>query len=143
TGRLRGADLVIEASGYPYYQRRALDAVRRFGTMWMYGFLVDNYETFPMHFLDDIHNRSIRLSGSHDVYTSHREGVVRMLSNPRVQAMADHMITHEYNMSQGAEAFEAALSKQAGKIYLYPHENCPAPGLSPSLQELIDSGATR
>jgi hypothetical protein len=53
--------------------------------------------------------------------------------------MADHLITHEYNMSQGAEAFEAALSKQAGKIYLYPQENCPSPGLSPSLRELVAS----
>jgi len=143
TGRFRGADLVIEASGYPYYQRKALAAVRRYGTMWMYGFLVDDYEPFPINFLDDIHNRAIRLSGSHDVQVRHREGLIRMLSNPNVQAMADHMITHEYNMSQGAEAFEAALSKQAGKIYLYPHENCPAPGPSKSLRELIENGADR
>jgi threonine dehydrogenase-like Zn-dependent dehydrogenase len=143
TGRLRGADLVIEASGYPYYQRRALEAVRRYGTVWLYGFLVDNYERFPMHFLDDIHNRSIRISGSHDVQIRHREGLLRMLSNPSVQAMSDHMITHEYNMSQGVDAFEAALSKQAGKIYLYPQENCPTPGPSKNLQELLDSGADR
>jgi hypothetical protein len=55
--------------------------------------------------------------------------------------MADHLITHEYNMSQGAEAFEAALSKQAGKIYLYPQENCANPGLSPSLKSLVKSFA--
>jgi hypothetical protein len=64
-----------------------------------------------------------------------------MLCNPDLQAMADHLITHEYNMSQGAEAFEAALSKQAGKIYLYPQENCVNPGLSPSLKQLVDEYA--
>ena len=71
------------------------------------------------------------------MHVKHREGLLRMLGNPEVQAMAEHLITHEYNMSQGAEAFEAALSKQAGKIYLYPQENCANPGLSPSLKELV------
>jgi threonine dehydrogenase-like Zn-dependent dehydrogenase len=137
TGALKGADVVIEASGYPYYQKKALQAVRRFGTVWLYGFLVETSEPLPIRLLDEIHNRGVKLSGSHDVHVKHREGLLRMLRNPETQAAADHMITHEYNMSQGAEAFEAALSKQAGKIFLYPQENCPNPGLSPELQELV------
>ena len=139
TGPQKGADLVIEASGYPYYQKKALAAVRRFGWVWLYGFLVESGDPLPINLLDEIHNRGVRLSGSHDVYVSHREGLIRMLRNPEVQDMADHLITHEYNMSQGAEAFEAALSKRAGKIYLYPQENCPNPGLSPELRELVAS----
>ncbi len=138
-GPQKGADLVIEASGYPYYQKKALAAVRRFGWVWLYGFLVESGEPLPISLLDEIHNRSVRLTGSHDVYVSHREGLIRMLQNPDVKAMADHLITHEYNMSQGAEGFDAALSKQAGKIYLYPQENCPNPGLSPELRELVAS----
>jgi len=137
TGYLKGADHVIEASGYPYYQKKALKAVRRFGNVWLYGFLVESSEPLPIRLLDEIHNRGVHLSGSHDVHVKHREGLLRMLCNPEVQAMADHLITHEYNMSQGAEAFEAALSKQAGKIYLYPQENCTNPGLSPGLRELV------
>ena len=139
TGPQKGADLVIEASGYPYYQRRALAAVRRFGWMWLYGFIVESDETFAIHLLNQIHNRSVRLTGSHDVYVNHREGLLRMLQNPEIQRLSDHLITHEYNMSQGAEAFEAALSKQAGKIYLYPQENCPNPGSSVELQQLVGS----
>jgi threonine dehydrogenase-like Zn-dependent dehydrogenase len=139
TGGLKGADHVIEASGYPYYQKKCLKAVRRFGNMWLYGFLVENSEPLPIHLLDDIHNRGVKLSGNHDVHVKHREGLVRMLCNPEVQAMSDHLITHEYNMSQGAEAFEAALSKMAGKIFLYPQENCPNPGLSEDLKELVAS----
>lgn len=137
TGPLKGADHVIEASGYPFYQKKALKAVRRFGNIWLYGFLVETSEPLPIRLLDEIHNRGVKLSGSHDVHVKHREGLLRMLCNPEVQEMADHLITHEYNMSQGAEAFEAALSKQAGKIYLYPQENCPNPGLSNSLKELV------
>jgi threonine dehydrogenase-like Zn-dependent dehydrogenase len=137
TGRLRGADHVIEASGYPYYQKKALQAVRRFGNVWLYGFLVENSEPLPIVLLDEIHNRGVKLSGNHDVHVKHREGLLRMLLNPEVQAMSDHLITHEYNMSEGAAAFEAALSKQAGKIYLYPQENCPQSGMSPQLQQLV------
>ena len=35
------------------------------------------------------------------------------------------MVTHEFNMSDAARAFQAALSRKAGKIYLYPQEDCP------------------
>jgi len=35
------------------------------------------------------------------------------------------MVTHEFNMSDAALAFEACLSKKTGKVYLYPQEDCP------------------
>jgi threonine dehydrogenase-like Zn-dependent dehydrogenase len=128
TGYLKGADHVFEASGYPYYQKKALACVRRFGNVWLYGFLVEDSEPLPIRLLDEIHNRGVHLSGNHDVHVKHREGLVRMLQNPQVQQWSDALITHEYNMSEATEAFEAALSKKAGKIFLYPHENCPKSG---------------
>ncbi|HAT28682.1 MAG TPA: zinc-binding dehydrogenase [Gammaproteobacteria bacterium] len=128
TGNLKGADHVFEASGYAYYQHKALAAVRRFGNVWLYGFLVENSEPLPIRLLDVIHNRGVHLSGNHDVHVKHREGLLHMLQNPEVQAWADQLITHEYNMSEASQAFEAALSKKAGKIFLYPHENCPESG---------------
>jgi threonine dehydrogenase-like Zn-dependent dehydrogenase len=126
TGDLKGADHVFEASGYPYYQKKALAAVRRFGNVWLFGFLVEDSDPLPIHLLNEIHNRGVHLSGNHDVHVKHREGLIRMLQNPEVQAWADHLITHEFNMSDADRAFEAALSKKAGKIFLYPQENCPA-----------------
>ena len=137
TGYLKGADHVFECSGYPYYQKKALAAVRRFGNVWLYGFLVEDSEPLPIHLLNEIHNRGVHLSGNHDVHVKYREGLLRMLQDPDVQRWSDHMITHEYNMSQAAEAFEAALSKKAGKIFLYPQENCPNPGISENLKELV------
>ena len=128
TGDLKGADHVFEASGYAYYQHKALAGVRRFGNVWLYGFLVESSEPLPIRLLDVIHNRGVHLSGNHDVHVKHREGLLRMLQNPEVQLWADQLITHEYNMSEANQAFEAALSKKAGKIFLYPHENCPASG---------------
>ena len=127
-GYLKGADHVFEASGYPYYQKKALACVRRFGNVWLYGFLVEDSEPLPIRLLDEIHNRGVHLSGNHDLHVKHREGLVRMLQNPQVQQWSDALITHEFNMSEATEAFEAALSKKAGKIFLYPHENCPKSG---------------
>ena len=128
TGDMKGADHVFEASGYPYYQKKALAAVRRFGNVWLFGFLVETSEPLPISLLDEIHNRGVHLSGNHDVHVKHREGLMKMMQNPQVQAWADHLITHEFNMSEAAQAFEAALSKKAGKVFLYPQENCPKSG---------------
>jgi threonine dehydrogenase-like Zn-dependent dehydrogenase len=125
TGEKQGCDYVFEASGYPYYQKRCLQAVRRYGHMHLLGFLTDSNDPYPMQLLDEIHNRHVHLTGSHDVRFMDREALVKMLMDPEVQKKVDLMVTHEFNMSDGAAAFEAALSKKAGKVYLYPQENCP------------------
>jgi len=126
TGAKKGVDAVFECSGYPYYQKRCLQAVRRYGQYRMFGFLVGSDEPLPIHLLDEIHNRHVTMSGNHDVNVTHREGLIRMLQDPEVQRATDLMVTHEFNMSDGAAAFEACLSKKAGKVYLYPQEDCPA-----------------
>jgi threonine dehydrogenase-like Zn-dependent dehydrogenase len=99
--------------------------VRRYGHLRLFGFLVGSEEPLPIHLLDEIHNRHVTVTGSHDVNISHRDGLIRMLKDPEVQRATDLMITHEFNMSDGAAAFEACLSKKAGKVYLYPQEDCP------------------
>ena len=128
TGKKKGCDAVFECSGYPYYQKRCLRAVRRYGHMRLFGFLVGSTEPLPIHLLDEIHNRAVVLSGNHDVNVNHREGLVKMLQDPEVQKATDLMVTHEFNMSDGAAAFEACLSKKCGKVYLYPQEDCPKTG---------------
>ncbi len=128
TGDLGGCDAVFECSGYPYSQRKCLEAVRRYGYMYMFGFRVGDDTPFPIHLLNEIHNRHVVLTGGHDVRVMDREGLVRMLSAPVVRSKLDTMITHEYNMSEAAEAFETCLTKQTGKVYLYPHEDCPESG---------------
>ena len=125
TGNKKGCDAVYECSGYPYFQKRCLKAVRRYGRVHLFGFLVGSTDELPIHLLDEIHNRAVLLTGNHDVNVNHREGLVKMLQDPYVQTATDLMVTHEFNMSEGAAAFEACLSKRAGKVYLYPQEDCP------------------
>jgi len=93
--------------------------------MHMLGFLPSGTEPFPIYLLDEIHNRHVHLTGSHDVRIKDRAALVEMLMDPDVQKKIDLMVTHEFNMSDGKAAFDAALSKKAGKIFLYPQENCP------------------
>ncbi|MGI9229756.1 MAG: zinc-dependent alcohol dehydrogenase [Gammaproteobacteria bacterium] len=126
TGYLKGCDHVFECSGYPYYQKKCLQAVRRYGNMFVFGFLVDDDKPLPIHILDELHNRHVSLTGGHDVRVLDREGLINMLMKPEVQEATDHIVTHEFNMSDGKAAFDAALSKKAGKIYLYPWDDCAA-----------------
>ena len=126
TGYLKGCDHVFECSGYPYYQRKCLQAVRRYGNMFVFGFLVGDTEPLPVHILDELLNRHVSLTGGHDVRVSDREGLLNMLMDPQVQEATDNIVTHKFNMYDAKAAFEAALSKKAGKIYLYPWDNYAA-----------------
>jgi len=123
TGYKQGVDYAAECSGYPFYQGRAIAAVRRYGGVFFFGFLPGSPEKLSVHVLDEIMNRHIFLTGGHDVRWQDREGLLNMLQDPLVQAAVDRMITHEFNMSDGKEAFDVALSKKAGKIYLYPWDD--------------------
>jgi hypothetical protein len=42
--------------------------------------------------------------------------------NKDVQRGIDVMVTHEFPMSRAGEAFDVQVSKQCGKIYLYPQK---------------------
>jgi len=125
TGPTRGVDYVAECSGYPYYQSKAIAAVRRYGGIFFFGFLPGSEDKLDIHILDEIMNRHVQLTGGHDVRFIDRERLLRMLQDRDVQAAIDHMVTHEFNMSDADAAFEAALSKQAGKLYVYPWDDAP------------------
>ena len=51
-----------------------------------------------------------------------RDGLLRMLCDPEVQRAIDLIVTHTFPMSRAGEAFEVALTKECGKIYLLPQE---------------------
>lgn len=125
TGSKQGVDYAVECSGYPYYQTRTIAALRRYGGLFFFGFLPGSSQKLDIHVLDEIMNRHVSLTGGHDVRWQDREGLLNMLQNREVQRAVDLMVTHEFNMSDGKAAFDAALSKKAGKIYLYPWEDYP------------------
>ena len=76
-------------------------------------------------------NKHATWTGGHDVDLRDRDRLLGMLLDESVQEKIDLMVTHEFPMSRAAEAFEVALTKRCGKIYLYPHEDCPSGGPAP------------
>ena len=71
---------------------------------------------------EEILDKHATWTGGHDVNVSDRDRLLSMLLDDAVQKKIDMMVTHEFPMSRAAEAFEVALTKKCGKIYLYPHE---------------------
>ena len=120
TGDRHGADVALEGSGTPYYLDRCMAGLRRYGTLFSLGFT--GSEGYSVSILNDIMDRHINWTGGHDVRFRDRDGLLRMLCDPTVQGWIDTIVTHTYPMSRAAEAFETALTKDCGKIYLLPQE---------------------
>jgi threonine 3-dehydrogenase len=119
----QGVDHAIDGSGVVFYQERLMRALRPYGNMNFSGHTPGaKLEVSPLNHVID---PAGTLFGQHDVRIKDRERLVRSLSHPIVQKGIDAMVTHEFNMSQADKAFEVQVSKQCGKIYLYPQENCP------------------
>jgi len=116
----QGVDHAIECSGTSYYQQRMFEATRLYGNINFSGHTPDS--TFEFSALDCVTHKAHTLFGQHDVRVLDREGLVRSMLNSNVQRMIDVMVTHEFPMSRAGEAFDIQVSKQCGKIYLYPQQ---------------------
>lgn len=116
----QGVDHCVDGSGVTYYQEKLMAATRKYGTVNFSGHTPGAKIDFsPLHHvIDPAH----QLLGQHDVRTKDREGLMRALMNKDVQSMIDVMITHEFPMSQAGAAFDVQVTKQCGKIYLYPQK---------------------
>lgn len=120
TYRGQGVDAAIDGSGVAYYQQRLMSAVRKYGQMNFSGHTPGaKIDLSPLHHvIDPAHT----LFGQHDVRSVDREYLVRALMDPDVQRRVDVMVTHEFPMSQAAEAFAIQATKQCGKIYLWTQQ---------------------
>lgn len=116
----QGVDHAVECSGAAFYQERCMDAARIYGNVNFSGHMPDEKLDFVA--LDRITHPAHKLSGQHDVRAKDRERLVRALLDKGVQRMVDVMVTHEFPMSRAGEAFDVQVSKQCGKIYLYPQQ---------------------
>ena len=109
-----------ECSGAPYYLDRCMAGLRRYGTLFSLGFT--GSQGYSVSILNDLMDRHINWTGGHDVRFRDRDGLLRMLCDPEVQSAIDLIVTHTFPMSRASEAFEVALTKECGKIYLLPQE---------------------
>ena len=114
----QGVDHAVDGSGVGYYQEKLMAATRIYGMVNFSGHTPGaRINLSPLH---DVIDPSHHLMGQHDVRARDREGLVRSLLNKDVQRRIDVMVTHAFPMSRAGEAFDVQVSKQCGKIYLYP-----------------------
>ncbi|MDG0980973.1 MAG: alcohol dehydrogenase catalytic domain-containing protein [Halieaceae bacterium] len=118
TYRSQGVDHAIECSGTRFYQEKMFEATRMYGNINFSGHTPDAKLDFNA--LDCVTHKAHTLTGQHDVRAMDRDSLIQAMLKPEVQSMIDIMITHEYPMTQAGEAFATQVSKQCGKIYLYP-----------------------
>lgn len=52
-----------------------------------------------------------------------RPGIIRMLRNIEVQRMWDEVATHEFSLTEVDKALELTVTKQCGKVLVYPHRH--------------------
>jgi len=117
----QGADIAFECAGVSYYLDRCMAGLRRYGRLYSLGH-GDPAVPYSLSILNDLVDRHITWTGGHDVRFRDRDGLLRMLADPDVQRHIDTIVTHTFPMSRAAEAFEVALTKDCGKIYLLPQE---------------------
>lgn len=109
-----GVDHVIDCSALPTYQRFGLDAVGRGGSVTFLGESGD----LSIHVDRDLIQKGITLHGSLDLYLHHAPGVLDVIS--RTGHLIDKFITHTFPLDEIEKAWQLQLSRECGKIVLYP-----------------------
>lgn len=110
----RGVDLAIDCSGQEVYQRLAIDAVKRMGTV---AFLAEPGE-IRLNVDRDLVQRGVTLFGSLDVNRHDAGRLMEMIAS--IPEQIDKFITHRYPLRRIADAFERQMKYECGKIILYP-----------------------
>lgn len=110
----RGVDYAIECSGQRAYQRLAIDAVRRLGSVV---FLAEPGEML-LDVNRDLVQRGVTLLGSLDLNRRDADGLLAaILTMPQ---QIDAYITHRYPLRDIAKAFDRQIAYECGKVILYP-----------------------
>jgi NADPH:quinone reductase-like Zn-dependent oxidoreductase len=114
-----GPDQVIEMTGDTQMMQIAIKLVAHDGRIAIAEHLrgdraaqIDPYA--------DIAGKNLQILGDIDTQILDPVRLIRMLRNREVQAMTDVLITHEFPMSQAAQALDLKATHRVGKIYLYP-----------------------
>jgi L-iditol 2-dehydrogenase len=109
-----GVDHVIDCSALAMYQRFGLDAVGRGGSVTFLGESGD----LSLHVDRDLIQKGITLRGSLDLYLQHAPGILDVIS--RTGHLIDKFITHTFLLDEIEKAWQLQLSRECGKIVLYP-----------------------
>lgn len=109
-----GPDYAIDCSGVPAAHRTCIDAVRRLGKV---AFVGECYVETPIIVSQDLIRKGIHLIGSWHYNLNDFPELIKVIEN---SPLLDHLVSHQFPMSQIQEAFETSASQQCAKILLKP-----------------------
>ncbi|MFC7321756.1 zinc-binding dehydrogenase [Halobacillus campisalis] len=112
-----GADVVFECSGAAPAAKQGLDLLRKKGQYAQVGIFAEPEVSFD---LEKIIQKEIRLVGSRSQKSDDWEPSLELMNNGSVNAKA--MVTHEYDITQWEQAYDAIKSGEAIKVLLKPVE---------------------
>ncbi|WP_339226612.1 zinc-binding dehydrogenase [Oceanobacillus sp. FSL K6-2867] len=112
-----GADVVLECSGAVPAAKQGLDILRKKGQYAQVGIFAQHEIQFD---LEKIIQKEIRVVGSRSQKSADWEPSLALMNDGKVNAKA--LVTHEFNITQWDEAYQAIKSGEAIKVLLTPVE---------------------
>lgn len=112
-----GADVVLECSGAVPAARQGLEILRKKGHYAQVGIFTQSEIQFD---LEKIIQKEIRVVGSRSQKSADWEPSLALMNDGKVNAKA--LVTHEFNITQWDEAYQAIKSGEAIKVLLTPVE---------------------
>ena len=116
-----GPDKVADFTSREEILNTEIDLVRHDGVLYIQENLYNKTRVLNVDPYAAIAEKNIKIMGTIDSRRMDRPGIIRVLRNKEVQRMWDVVVTHEFPMSEAEEALKISVSKQYGKILLYPH----------------------
>jgi len=116
-----GPDKVADFTSQEEILNTAIDLIRHDGVLYIQENLYNKNRILKVDPYAAIAEKNLKIMGTIDSRRMDRPGIIRMLRSKEVQRMWDVVVTHEFPMSDAEEAFKVSISKQCGKILLYPH----------------------
>ncbi|WP_373895456.1 zinc-binding dehydrogenase [Virgibacillus sp. CBA3643] len=110
-----GADVVFECSGAVPAAKQGLDLLRKKGQYGQVGIFAQPEVQFD---LEKVIQKEIRVIGSRSQKPADWEPSLELMNNGSVNAKA--MVTHEFDITQWDEAYQAIKSGEAIKVLLTP-----------------------
>jgi D-arabinose 1-dehydrogenase-like Zn-dependent alcohol dehydrogenase len=115
----RGVDVSYECSGHPDYQRKSLDAIRKFGTLVVMGYQMEKDWTLDVHVHDDILLMARTITGMEDLELRHRAEMLEVLQDPAMQQRIDDMFEEDVSIYDAEDVFKKILTKKHGKFFFH------------------------
>lgn len=113
-----GADVVLECSGAVPAAKQGLDLLRKKGKYAQVGLFAKPVVEFD---LEKIIQKEIHVVGSRSQKPADWEPALALMNEGKVNAKA--LVTHEFNITQWDEAYNAIKSGEAIKVLLTPAED--------------------